>query len=86
MGPDVLEAHEPFGLPAREQLLPEFLTKGGYWTSAIGKWHLGMCDERYTPTFRGFREWIGYLSGAEGYFDHVNGYTTMIELTPKVSF
>jgi len=74
MGPDVLEAHEPFGLPAREQLLPEFLTKGGYWTSAIGKWHLGMCDERYTPTFRGFREWIGYLSGAEGYFDHVNGY------------
>eukprot|EP00494_Astrolonche_serrata_P000023 UN00023 len=74
MGPDILEAHEPFGLPKRETLLPKKLKDIGYHTSAIGKWHLGMCNEGYTPTFRGFDEWIGYLSGAEGYFDHVNGY------------
>eukprot|EP01043_Picozoa_sp_COSAG02_P005169 COSAG02_NODE_139_length_34376_cov_233.853663_7_plen_221_part_00 len=34
------------------------------------QWHLGFCDERYTPTFRGFDEYLGYLNGAEDYWSH----------------
>ena len=36
--------------------------------SAAG--HLGFCDERFTPTFRGFDEFTGYLNGAEDYWSH----------------
>jgi arylsulfatase B len=32
--------------------------------------HLGLCDERYTPTFRGFDSFTGYLLGAEDYYYH----------------
>ena len=39
-------------------------------THAVGKWHLGYCDERFTPTFRGFDSYLGYLNGAEEYFAH----------------
>ena len=32
--------------------------------------HLGFCDERFTPTFRGFDHFTGYLNGAEDYWTH----------------
>lgn len=31
---------------------------------------MGFCDERYTPTFRGFDSFTGYLSGIEDYYTH----------------
>lgn len=37
-------------------------------TQTVGKWHMGYCDERYSPTFRGFDSFMGYLNGAEDYF------------------
>lgn len=41
------------GLPISYKLLPEYLKEvGGYSTYMIGKWHLGFCDEAYTPTRR----------------------------------
>ena len=32
--------------------------------------HLGFCDKRFTPTFRGFDHFTGYLNGAEDYWTH----------------
>mmetsp|Transcript_44777 Transcript_44777/g.71554 ORF Transcript_44777/g.71554 Transcript_44777/m.71554 type:complete len:575 (+) Transcript_44777:96-1820(+) len=70
-GPDVHGASHgpssPFGLPAKDILIPQMLGKLGYSSHMVGKWHLGHCDARYTPTGRGFKSWTGYLTGAEGY-------------------
>jgi hypothetical protein len=38
--------------------------------SGCAQWHLGFCDERYTPTFRGFDSFLGFLNGVEDYFSH----------------
>ena len=34
------------------------------------QWHLGFCDERYTPTFRGFDSFTGFFSGGTDYWTH----------------
>jgi len=69
-GPDVIRIDWPYGVPGREKMLPEGLKNAGYDTHMVGKWHLGTCDERYMPTFRGFDSYMGYLSGAESYYNH----------------
>ena len=74
IGPDVIVAGQPYGVPARETFMPELLRDAGYDTHAIGKWHLGSCDERYEPTYRGFNSYSGYLSGAEDYFHHTGDW------------
>ncbi|WAR29517.1 ARSB-like protein [Mya arenaria] len=33
-------------------------------------WHLGFCDWKYTPTYRGFDSFMGYYNGAEDYYTH----------------
>ena len=42
LGPDVIctSCGDAYGLPAREVLMPALLSKAGYTTAAIGKWHL----------------------------------------------
>ena len=62
------------GMPGTELLLPERMRDLGYSTHAVGKWHLGLCDERMTPTFRGFDSFTGYLLGAEDYFEHTRSW------------
>jgi len=69
VGPDVIRIDWPYGVPARETFISELLKKAGYSTHAVGKWHLGACDERYLPNFRGFDSFIGYLSGGQGYYN-----------------
>ncbi|XP_037798080.1 arylsulfatase B-like [Penaeus monodon] len=66
----------PTGLSLKHTLLPERLSRLGYATHMIGKWHLGFCNWAYTPTERGFDTQYGYLLGSEFHFNHSvgNGY------------
>ena len=53
----------PDGIPLNISLLPEYLKKEGYKSHIFGKWHLGFCSEKYTPTGRGFDTFDGlYVS------------------------
>jgi len=64
--------------PGRELLLTETtmaqrMKSLGYKTGVIGKWHLGMTDERFFPTSRGFDYFIGHegnvTEGSENYYE-----------------
>lgn len=54
--------------------MAEYLQKAGYATHAVGKWHLGLCDDRYMATYRGFDSFQGYMHGAEGYWKHAGDF------------
>ncbi|KAK7089174.1 hypothetical protein V1264_024944 [Littorina saxatilis] len=73
---EVIAAGQPRYLPAHFTTLPEMLGKQGYRTHIVGKWHLGMCNWKYTPTERGFESFFGYYSGMEFYYNHtrLDGY------------
>lgn len=43
-------------------------------TPAVCRWHLGDCDERYLPTFRGFDHFLGYMAGAQSYYHHAGDF------------
>eukprot|EP00937_MAST-01D_sp_MAST-1D-sp2_P000976 g976.t1 len=60
----------PQGLNLNETLLPELLNDAGYTSHAVGKWHLGFTEWKFTPTFRGFSSFYGYYGCAEKYFTH----------------
>ncbi|XP_061401898.1 arylsulfatase B [Musca vetustissima] len=65
----VLVNDQPWGLPTNETTMAEIFQQNGYYTSLIGKWHLGMSRKAYTPTFRGFDQHYGYLGAYVGYYD-----------------
>ncbi|KAI1287607.1 Arylsulfatase B [Halotydeus destructor] len=67
---NVLNGAEPWGLPLKFKLLPQFMKDLNYTTRAVGKWHLGFYKKAYFPTMRGFDSHFGYLTGHEDYFDH----------------
>jgi len=50
------------GLPTSETTIATRLKAAGYATGIIGKWQLGMQDDRY-PLARGFDEFFGMASG-----------------------
>eukprot|EP00756_Hemistasia_phaeocysticola_P024161 Hpha_TRINITY_DN15933_c0_g1::TRINITY_DN15933_c0_g1_i1::g.72909::m.72909/K01135/ARSB; arylsulfatase B len=78
IGPNVIKPTKPYGVPSDEFFMPEGFKAAGYATHIVGKWHLGLCDERFTPTFRGYDTFFGYLLGAEDYFQHTrsdSGFT-----------
>ncbi len=57
-------------LTADSILLPSLLTKAGYYTSIIGKWHLGLYEPN-RPNDRGFDEFHGFLGDMmDDYYDH----------------
>ena len=61
----MLWPEEPRGLTTNLTLLPEQLRRLGYDTRMLGKWHLGFCNLKYTPTRRGFHTFRGFYVGAE---------------------
>ncbi|XP_078610511.1 arylsulfatase B-like [Branchiostoma floridae x Branchiostoma japonicum] len=61
---------KPQGVPLKYTFLPEKLREQGYATHMVGKWHLGFCDWKYTPTRRGFDSFYGYYEAEEDYYTH----------------
>ncbi|WP_299635296.1 sulfatase-like hydrolase/transferase [uncultured Tenacibaculum sp.] len=62
-------AHENAGLgiTTKEEFISKTLQKSGYYTGAIGKWHLGTV-QKYHPNNRGFDDFYGFLGGGHNYF------------------
>jgi arylsulfatase A-like enzyme len=63
--PPYSKGGEP-GLPLSEITLAEALTKQGYATGMVGKWHLGGA-KGLRPPERGFSEYFGFLEGAHSF-------------------
>ena len=55
---EVLYPEDSEGLPSEEHTLAEYLQGAGYYTAAIGKWHLGR-PEDHGPTRHGFEHAFG---------------------------
>lgn len=55
------------GIPVDETYISKILQDEGYYTGAIGKWHLGSVP-KYHPNKRGFDEFFGFLGGGHEYF------------------
>ena len=55
------------GIPTKQIFLPKTLQKAGYYTGAVGKWHLGANPE-FHPNVRGFDDFYGFLGGGHKYF------------------
>lgn len=56
----VLTPGTPAGLPDNIATLPTVLKDvGNYSTSMVGKWHLGHCQRKQTPTGKGFESFTG---------------------------
>ncbi|XP_060595341.1 arylsulfatase B-like [Ruditapes philippinarum] len=45
----------------------------GLYPFHTGLQHLGYCNWKYTPTYRGFDSFYGFYGGSEGYFSHKFG-------------
>lgn len=57
------------GLPGAHPSLPSLLRECGYYTSLVGKWHLGDLP-KYCPLKSGFDEFWGIRGGGVDYFTH----------------
>ncbi len=55
------------GMPLNQITLPQQLKSAGYFTGAVGKWHLG-AHPQFHPMKRGFDEYFGILGGGHQYF------------------
>jgi arylsulfatase A-like enzyme len=66
---DTLEWRGLERLALDEVTLPELLSRSGYRTAHIGKWHLGAFDSRYSPRNRGFHESVCFKGGGHDYYD-----------------
>ncbi|XP_071099626.1 arylsulfatase J-like [Haliotis cracherodii] len=76
----IMPQDRPMYLPDKFRLLPEELKKLGYKTHMVGKWHLGYCNSKYTPTYRGFDSFLGFYGGAEDHYTHIRGQQSHIGL------
>jgi len=66
---------EPYCPPLDQKLIAERLGDAGYKTHLVGKWHLGYCSWRCTPTHRGFDTHYGFLSGGIDRYSKIAQHT-----------
>ncbi|MDB4474058.1 sulfatase-like hydrolase/transferase [Opitutaceae bacterium] len=62
-----IEEYNRKGIPVSETLMSTTLQRAGYYTGAIGKWHMGI-DPEFHPNARGFDDYYGFLGGGHRYF------------------
>jgi len=55
------------GLPISQVTVADVLSRAGYVTGAVGKWHLGAAPH-FHPLRRGFHEYFGLIGGGHDYF------------------
>lgn len=55
------------GIDTNEEFVSKTLQRAGYFTGAVGKWHLGE-EFPYQPNQRGFDEFYGFLGGGHKFF------------------
>ena len=60
------------GVPTGETLISTVLQNAGYYTGAIGKWHMGI-EQPFHPNSRGFNDFYGFLGGGHYYFPEKYG-------------
>ncbi|XP_064601569.1 arylsulfatase B-like [Liolophura sinensis] len=80
----IIRPLSPRGMPLSVTALPQKLKEVGYSTHMVGKWHLGFCNWKYVPTFRGFDSFLGYYLGAEDYYIHTRDAGYDLRLDDKV--
>ena len=66
----VITNGRPNALPLNVSTIADNLRAGGWRCMAAGKWDLGMHAWSFTPTFRGFEEFVGFYNAAEDHFSH----------------
>ena len=76
---------DDLGLPKDQYTLPQLLSKGGYKSSIVGKWHLGTKEEHH-PLNRGFDDFFGFLSGGHDYFSSNTEETNKHSYTQPLEF
>ena len=62
-----IDEYNRHGVPVDETLISTVLHNAGYYTGAVGKWHLGI-DKPFHTNARGFDEFYGFLGGGHMYF------------------
>jgi arylsulfatase A-like enzyme len=60
------------GLPPAHPTLPSILSKAGYETMLIGKWHLGLLPD-FGPLQSGYEHFWGFRAGVLDYYTHKYG-------------
>lgn len=65
------EEHDNTGMRQDLPTIAELLSRAGYDTALIGKWHLGM-PPAYRPLRRGFQHFYGFLNGTIDYHSHLS--------------
>ena len=63
--------HRHVGLSLTETTIAEELKKYNYNCGMYGKWHLGY-SKAYNPTFQGFDDFAGFVSGNIDYHGHID--------------
>ncbi len=67
----VIPPQRDYGLDLDEETMADVFAKAGYKHRGIfGKWHLGHRQQKWSPTKRGFTDFIGHYNGAIDYFTH----------------